>query len=358
MAFNPGVINTLTFSFVLCTMLLLTGTWILLTVCFVTALTVALLMHHFVFGKRVRPAGKSAILITGCSTGIGHDAALHLARSGFIVFATVRKEEDGKAIVERLDKEATGKIVPILMDVTKEGEVHAAAQKVAGILEAEGAYLHGIVNNAGYAEGSFLEIVPIPALKQQFDVNVFGLMAVTQAFLPLLRKGPKREITRRIVNITSMNGKIVTPIGGPYCGTKFAVEAMSDAMRQELSLWGINVVIVEPGAIASAFTATLGKTIERNLEEAQQAEARVGTEVYQKYQKWTVATAKAGAASSRASTEWTTAAIEGALFDKSPLVRYMAGPDAQLLLPILTKVPDAAKDFLFSTLARRSAGVA
>lgn len=178
------------------------------------------------------------VVVTGASTGIGEATALHLAEIGFQIFAGVRREEDGRALIEK----GGDRIRPILLDVTSADSVVQAAAEVQASLAGSG--LAGLVNNAGVAVGGPLEFVPMDDFHRQIDVNVTGQLAVTQAFLPLLR------IARgRIVNMGSVSGRVASPFLGPYVASKFALEALTTALRLELYPWGIQVSIVTPGVI-------------------------------------------------------------------------------------------------------------
>lgn len=177
-------------------------------------------------------------LVTGASTGIGHACALALADKGYHVFAGVRRENDGA----RLRQEGHGRIDPVLLDVTNPQHI---ADALAQIQEAAGPDgLHGLVNNAGIAVAGPLEFIPLDDFQHQMQVNVHGLLAVTQAFLPLLRAAQGR-----LCLISSTNGFFSPPLLGPYSASKFAVEALGDAWRGELAPWNIRVSIVQPGAI-------------------------------------------------------------------------------------------------------------
>jgi NAD(P)-dependent dehydrogenase (short-subunit alcohol dehydrogenase family) len=173
------------------------------------------------------------VVITGASTGIGRATALRLARAGFDVLAGVRREEDGAAL-----RTEDGRIEPVLVDVTDAGQVAGLAERVAG------APLAGLVNNAGIAVAGPLEGVPLDLVRRQYEVNVFGLLAVTQALLDPIRVGHGR-----IVNIGSIGGRINTPFVGPYSSSKAAVRSLSAALRRELRPWDIQVALVEPGAL-------------------------------------------------------------------------------------------------------------
>lgn len=180
------------------------------------------------------------ILITGASSGLGQACALALAGKGFRVLAGVRQDSDG----ERLLGSGCRDLTPLRLDVCDGDSIEAAVGAIADKVGAAG--LQGLVNNAGIVIAGPLECIPIEALRQQLEVNVVGLVAVTQAVLPLLRRG-----RGRIVNMGSLSGRIVTPFLGPYCASKFALEALSDALRMELAPWDIPVSLLEPGPVSS-----------------------------------------------------------------------------------------------------------
>jgi NAD(P)-dependent dehydrogenase (short-subunit alcohol dehydrogenase family) len=181
-----------------------------------------------------------AVVITGASTGIGAACALHLDRIGFRVFAGVRRRQDG----ERLRSVSSPDLIPLQLDVTDRNSLRDAQQRVAE--EIGESRLVGLINNAGIAVASPLEAVPIEDLRRQLEVNVVGQVAVTQVFLPLLRAGQGR-----IINMGSIAGRATMPLMGPYSASKYALEAITDALRLELQPWGIHVAIIEPGAIAT-----------------------------------------------------------------------------------------------------------
>ncbi|MDF5710492.1 MAG: SDR family oxidoreductase [Nostoc sp. S4] len=197
---------------------------------------------------------KGAVLITGTSTGVGRAAALLLDKKGYRVYAAVRKEKDA----ELLKRNASDNLTTILMDVTKTEEIKFAAEIVSKALDNEG--LIGLVNNAGLLLDGPVEYVAIEDLRWQFEVNVFGQIAVTQAFLPLIRKAKGR-----IVNIGSVGGIITGPFISSLCASKFALEAFTDALRMELDPWGIEVILVEPGSIASAAPDKVEESFRKNF---------------------------------------------------------------------------------------------
>jgi NAD(P)-dependent dehydrogenase (short-subunit alcohol dehydrogenase family) len=184
---------------------------------------------------------RSAVLITGCSTGIGRATAEHLASRGHTVYATARRPE---AIA---DLEAKGCRV-MALDVTDEASMQAAVDRVVAEEGAVGA----LVNNAGYSQSGALETLDMDDVRRQFETNVFGLLRMTQLALPSMRE----RRAGRIVNISSMGANFVFPGGGIYHATKYAVDAMSDALRFEVKGFGIGVVIVQPGLIRTEFGET------------------------------------------------------------------------------------------------------
>lgn len=186
---------------------------------------------------------KSAV-VTGVSTGIGRAIAQSLVNDGWRVFGSVRKEKDAEAARAALGENFT----PLLFDVTDNEAIKAAATDVRGALN--GRTLNGLVNNAGIAVAGPLRYLPVDDLRHQMEVNLFGALRVTQAFLPML--GADKEFTGtpgRIVNMSSVAGKLASPIMGPYSMSKHALEAFTDALRRELMMHGIDVISVGPGAI-------------------------------------------------------------------------------------------------------------
>ncbi len=181
---------------------------------------------------------KGSVVITGASRGIGRACALELDKLGFRVFAGVRTIADAEALKQK----ASSSLTPILIDITNQQSIQSACDVVYSATTETG--LNGLVNNAGIAVAGPLEFMPIDELRRQFEVNVIGQIAVTQSFLPLLRKG-----TGRIVNIGSMEGLMAMPFVGPYCSSKFAMEALTDSLRMELKPWSISVSIVEPSIV-------------------------------------------------------------------------------------------------------------
>lgn len=183
-----------------------------------------------------------SVLVTGSSTGIGEACSLDLDKLGFRVFGSVRKEDDA----ERIAAQASERFTPVLMDVTDPQAVRQGAETIAKTVGETG--LFGLVNNAGIAVPGPLECVPLDEVRRQFEVNVVGQLAVTQAVLPMIRSAKGR-----VVNMGSISGITAPPYMGPYSASKFALQAINDALRMELRRWGIHVSIVAPDIVATPF---------------------------------------------------------------------------------------------------------
>jgi NAD(P)-dependent dehydrogenase (short-subunit alcohol dehydrogenase family) len=264
-----------------------------------------------------------SIFITGASTGIGHATALDLDRRGFRVFATVRREEDGEALAAR----ASSRLCVLLLDVTDTDAIGRAAAAVEAAVGEAG--LDGLVNNAGVVEPGPIEFVPLDSLRRQMEVNVTGQVAVTQAFLPLLRRA-----RGRIVNVGSVGGLNVLPFAGAYCASKFALEAVTDALRMELKAWDIDVVIVEPGSVATPiWTKGAGKML------PEEAEALYGAGI--RAMKAAVETT----ASQGISPDVVARVIHQALTARRPRTRYLVGRMAYVRV-LVQKLPDRLRDRL------------
>lgn len=275
---------------------------------------------------------RGAVVITGASSGIGAACAQYLDGRGFTVWAGVRRREDGEALA-RL---TSSRLRVVMLDVTDPASIAAAEQVVAQATRDTG--LAGLVNNAGISVAGPLEVLPLDAVRMQFEVNVIGALAVTQAFIPLLR--PARG---RIVNISSIAGLAATPFLGAYCGSKFALEAMSDALRLELVPWGISVSLVEPGAIQSQIwqratmsaTQTLGGVAPESLARYAHLVSRM-QDVMQK------------AAARAIPAEAVARVVADALTASRPRARYLVGTDARFRAMLKWILPDRAQDRLLA----------
>lgn len=270
------------------------------------------------------------VLITGASTGIGAACAIGCAERGMIVFAGVR---DLKAC-DALQARAGDAIIPLELEVTDVDSIKRAAEVVARRVGDAG--LYGLVNNAGIAIGSPLELIPIAQLRRQLEINVIGQIAVTQAMLPLLRRA-----RGRIVNMGSIAGRGTIPMMGPYSASKHALEALTDALRLELYPWGIEVSIIEPGAIA---TPIWDKSLRISLD----VEAEMSAEGKKLYGAAAQRIREAvGHAAARAiPADAVGKAVLHALTAKQPKTRYLVGRDAKLRAVMLRWLPDRLQDWI------------
>jgi NAD(P)-dependent dehydrogenase (short-subunit alcohol dehydrogenase family) len=268
------------------------------------------------------------VVITGASSGIGRSCAVYLAKRGFRVFAGVRKMKDGEA----LRREAGDAVVPVEIDVTDGATIAAALERVGRALGERG--LDGLVNNAGIGTAAPVEYMSTEVLRRQFEVNVFGQIAVTQAFLPLIRRG-----RGRIVNMGSVGGHIAIPFGGALCGSKSAFRSLNDALRLELRAFGIHVCLIEPGSIHTpAADKTLGDVegIIRRL--PPEGAARYGDRLREFTRRGSEREAKGSA------PEVVAEAVHHALTARRPRARYPVGADATLLVTLPRILPDRVLD--------------
>ena len=265
------------------------------------------------------------VVVTGASTGIGEATALHLAELGFSVRPAVRKEEDAERLRGR-------GLEPLKLDVTDQGTIDAAAAEV-------GDSLFGLVNNAGIAVSGPLEFVPVDELRRQLEVNVIGQVAVTQAFLPALRR------TRgRIVNVSSIGGRVALPLAGPYAASKFALEAVSDSLRRELRDHGVEVVLIEPGGVKTPIWDKGTSEADAMLEQAPPELERLygGLIATLRREVDRIAT-RTGLPPSDVAE-----AIGRALTVRRPKTRYLVGRDAKLRAKVARFVPDRAFDAMIA----------
>lgn len=275
---------------------------------------------------------QQAVVVTGTSTGIGQKCALHLNRLGFIVFAGVRRRADGEKLVSQA--QAPTNLIPLIIDVTDSTLIAAAGQQVAA--EIGTARLAGLVNNAGVAVGGPLEYLPLVELRRQLQINVLGQVAVTQVFLPLLR-----QARGRIINISSISGRVAMPFFGPYAASKFALEALTDALRLEVQPWGIEVISIQPGAIATPiWQKSLHKANELTDGLSGQANDLYG-ERLAKLEQTVRQTAQRGI-----SAEVVAQVVAQALTSPRPKTRYLVGRDAKLGALALKILPDRLRDWL------------
>jgi NAD(P)-dependent dehydrogenase (short-subunit alcohol dehydrogenase family) len=263
------------------------------------------------------------VLVTGAARGIGRASALRLAAAGWDVVAGVRRLEDGEALA----RESGARIVPVQVDVTD-------PDQVAALPEALPPRVEGVVNNAGIVVGGPVEGVPLDELRKQLEVNVVGQVAVTQALMSQVRAA-----RGRIVFISSLSGRVATPMTGAYNASKFALEGLADALRMEVRPWGVRVVLVEPAQVDTA----IWQEAEQSLDEAVAGLSPVQRELYRKHiEGWRASIP----VSQRMAVpvDAVAATVEKALTARRPKPRYVvgAGPRAQSALSSIT--PTSALD--------------
>jgi NADP-dependent 3-hydroxy acid dehydrogenase YdfG len=269
-------------------------------------------------------APSKAVLITGCSTGIGRATAELMAEKGHTVYATARRLES------IADLEQKGCKI-LALDVTDETSMKAA---VAAVEQAEGA-VGTLINNAGYSQSGAVEDVPMDQIRRQFETNVFGLIRMTQLVLP----GMRRQKHGRIVNVSSMGGKLVFPGGGMYHATKFAVEAISDALRFEVRGFGVGVSIIEPGLITTQFGETAVGSIDSGATEDGAYDSFNTAVAKQTADAYEGPMAKLGAGPDAVAR-----AIERAVSSERPKPRYVITASARVMLGIRRLMPDRGWD--------------
>jgi NAD(P)-dependent dehydrogenase (short-subunit alcohol dehydrogenase family) len=279
-----------------------------------------------------------SVVITGASTGIGRACALHLDQQGFRVFAGVRKTEDGIALAAQ----ASPNLTPVRLDVADAGSLQAACEQITASLDGSG--LDGLVNNAGIAVVGPLEFLPLDEFRRQMEVNLTGALAVTQTFLPLLRKS-----SGRIVFVSSISGRVASPLLGPYAISKFAMEALADTLRRELYPWELKVAVIQPGRIETPIW-------EKSLSAAEELVARMPAEAGAFYggeleQRRRNALPVEGAPRGTP-VEAVSQAIEHALVSPRPKTRYLVGRDARLGALAARFLPDAWLDRLLALRGR------
>jgi NAD(P)-dependent dehydrogenase (short-subunit alcohol dehydrogenase family) len=276
------------------------------------------------------------IVITGASTGMGAATARELARKGFHVLAGVRRESDADAL--RADR-----IEPHILDITVESDVAGIAERVAG--DRQRRPLRALINNAGIAINAPVESLPIAEWRRQFEVNLFGQVAMIQALLPALLIS-----SGTVVNISSVGGKVVLPTYGAYAGSKFALEAVSDALRREVGDAGIKVVVVEPGAVKTQMA-------ERGIATAERLQAQMTAAQLARYEDLAAAvTAQARSfGEDGVSAEHAARVIAKAATASRLRTRYTIGRDAAILVRISRVVSDRILDRIIGLELRRFA---
>ncbi len=270
------------------------------------------------------------VLVTGASTGIGEATARHLGDLGFDVVAGVRRDEDA----ERL--RATG-VGAVKLDVTDPGQIEAVRAELGE------RPLAGLVNNAGIAVAAPLEFIPIDRLRQQLEVNLVGQVAVTQAMLPALRRA-----RGRIVNVSSIGGRMALPLAGPYAASKFGLEAVSDSLRREVRQFGVNVIVIEPGGVKTPIWGKGSAMADEMLADMPAEGERLYGGMMSALRKQTVKISEETGSEPREVAE----AIGMAMTKSRPRARYVVGRDAKVQAQLAKLVPARLMDRLIGTQLR------
>jgi NADP-dependent 3-hydroxy acid dehydrogenase YdfG len=271
-----------------------------------------------------------AVLITGCSSGIGEATALRLAKAGWTVYATARRPETLSTLQDAGCR-------TLALDVVDDASRQAA---VDAVVEAEGA-VGVLINNAGYSQSGAVESIPDDRVRAQSDTNVFGPLALCRLVLP----GMREQGWGKVVQISSMGGKLTFPGGGLYHATKYSIEAISDALRFEVKNFGIDVILIEPGLITSGFSTVVvrelgaGSATDGPYDEFNRAVGEASQDAYEK-----------GFLSKLARPpEAVAERIEDALNAKKPRARYTVTPSARALLTLHAVLPDRGWDAMLGT---------
>ncbi|MGO8769502.1 MAG: SDR family NAD(P)-dependent oxidoreductase [Mycobacterium sp.] len=267
------------------------------------------------------PDRRELVVVSGASTGMGAATAKELARNGFHVLAGVRRDVDADAL------RADG-IEPHILDITVDSDVAAIADRVSR--DPLGRPLRALVNNAGISVNAPVETLPIAQWRQVFEVNLFGHVIITQALLPALRRS-----AGTVVNISSVGGKVALPTYGAYAGSKFALEAVSDSLRREVSGLGVKVVVVEPGAVKT-------KMLERGVANADRLKAGMTTDQLKRYGDLVAAISEQAWSFGRdgVSAESAAKVIARAAAAPRPRTRYTVGRDAAILVRLARVLSD------------------
>ena len=279
---------------------------------------------------------KGAVLVTGASTGIGRATALELDRVGFQVFAGVRKKKDA----DSLKKEGSENMTPVTLDVAKDASISRAKTQIQRKVSAKG--LAGLVNNAGIGHGGPVEYMDMDAFKQVVDVNLNAQVAMSKAFIPLLRKG---ERPGRIVFITSIGGRVAYPFMSPYHAAKFGLEGVADSLRRELRPWKIKVIVIEPGSIDTEIWRKAGETQDDLRKDLPRGAEKQYGETLDAFGKNLEDSARRGIPPQKVAT-----VIRKALTRPFPDTRYRVGMDARMTFVTSRLLGDRLMDRLIARI--------
>ena len=273
------------------------------------------------------------IVITGCSSGFGRLTALQLARQGWHVFGTVRKDDDKESLTNALEDVYKEHMTPVVCDITNAEQVASLAQMVATAT----LRLDALLNNAGTAFAAPLELISLEDLTAQFEVNVIAQLRVTQALLPLLKSAKGT-----IINVSSISGKVSTPVIGAYSASKFAIEAISDTLRLELAPFGVRVVIIEPSSSPTNIWQT---SMKRSLEKLELHRVGEYAKLLTTFEKLANVLSKRGFPPQRFVDT-----VVRILASPKPRIRYVVPGSASIEVTLRRFLPDA----VFDAILRRS----
>ena len=274
-------------------------------------------------------ADAATVLVTGASSGIGQACALRLDASGMRVFAGVRRQADADALAAR----ASARLTPLLLDVTDTDSIAAAAATVSSEVGAHG--LDGLVNNAGVSGGDPVEFADLDAVRDMLEVNLVGPMAVTKAFLPRIRNA-----RGRVVCVGSIGGRYAVPFLSAYSASKAGVAAFCDSLRVELAPWGIRVVLIEPGAVATAIWGKGRATLEERSALLPAAATALYGGAVEAMRRVTERVERAAVSPDRVAR-----VVERALTTAHPRTRYLVGVDARVQATV-RRLPAPVRDTL------------
>jgi NAD(P)-dependent dehydrogenase (short-subunit alcohol dehydrogenase family) len=275
----------------------------------------------------VSEQARGAVLISGSSTGIGRACALRLDRAGFAVFAGVRNRSDA----ESLSAEASERLEPVTLDVTDEVTIAATRERIDDVA---GGRLAGLVNNAGIGVGGPIEALALDDLRRQLEVNVTGQVAVTKAMLPMIRAA-----RGRVVFMAGILGRVALPYLAPYSASKHAVEALGDSLRREMMPFGVEVSIVEPGAVATPIWDKGNEQIAQFRDRAAPEQTELYGERIDRFGELSVKIGRQGGP-----PEAVAKAVEHALTARRLKTRYLVGRDARMQAVMRKYMPDRLLD--------------
>ena len=275
------------------------------------------------------PQGEGVAVITGSSTGIGFETSLALARNGFHTYATMRKLEGKSKQITDIAKNENLPLQAIQLDVDNDKSVIDAINRIVK----EKGRIDAVVNNAGYALIGALEETPMEEIKAQFETNFFGAVRVMQAVIPIMRE----QKSGKIVNITSIGGRVAIPLDPIYHGTKFALEGLSESIRYELEPFGIKIILIEPGAVQSNFWKNLKTAVAASASDPNNnnsAYRQLGNRMSEAFKEIVHNTISASEVAR---------VILQAVTSDNPEFRYVVGNDAAMILETRRNMPD--RDF-------------